>query len=225
MRSWVAGERFPSARPLNTKDTAVCDTPASRATSRDVGRPVPVLPLSSAPPTPSAALAQPIPVDHRPPYPRGAPRHTGDPHAVTGLRAEQALGVRSGPSAALPNLCARQSHDAGSESDSTRADAKDCGNRASWHSMGIAPPNHQEALLPGLRPHAITRSGTLFDRTGPVIDERMTSQSWDSSSTRSSRPSEPCESAAMCQALRSNASPCRSRAFSRPSSQARSPSL
>ncbi len=50
-------------------------------------------------------------------------------------------------------------------------------------------------------------------------------QSRDSSSTRSSSPSEPCDSAAMCQAFRSNASPCRSRAFSRPSSHARSPSL
>ncbi|CAM5435068.1 hypothetical protein SGLAM104S_03883 [Streptomyces glaucescens] len=50
-------------------------------------------------------------------------------------------------------------------------------------------------------------------------------QSRDSSSTRSSRPSDPWERAAMCQALRSKASPCRSRAFSRPSSQARSPSL
>lgn len=50
----------------------------------------------------------------------------------------------------------------------------------------------------------------------------------DSSSTRSSSPSEPCESAAMCQALRSNSSPrasCAARAAARPRSQARSPSL
>ena len=46
-----------------------------------------------------------------------------------------------------------------------------------------------------------------------------------SSAARSSRPSEPCDSAAMCQALRSKASPRACRAASRPSSQARSPSL
>ncbi|MGW1729422.1 hypothetical protein ACWCQK_42520, partial [Streptomyces sp. NPDC002306] len=59
--------------------------------------------------------------------------------------------------------------------DSTHADAKDCGNRASWYSVGIAPPNYQEALLPCVGPHAITRSGILFDQASPVIDKRMTS--------------------------------------------------
>ena len=42
---------------------------------------------------------------------------------------------------------------------------------------------------------------------------------------RSSRPSEPWASAAMCQALRSNAAPACVRAASRPASQTRSPSL
>ena len=46
-----------------------------------------------------------------------------------------------------------------------------------------------------------------------------------SSAARSSRPSEPCDSAAMCQALRSKSAPRACRAASRPSSQARSPSL
>lgn len=40
--------------------------------------------------------------------------------------------MRSGPSAALPNLCTRQSHGRDAELDSTHADANDCGNRASW---------------------------------------------------------------------------------------------
>lgn len=42
--------------------------------------------------------------------------------------------------------------------------------------VGIEPPNYQEALLPCADPHAITRSGTLFDQTIPVIDKRMTSE-------------------------------------------------
>ncbi|MET7784988.1 IS110 family transposase, partial [Streptomyces sp. NPDC005388] len=66
--------------------------------------------------------------------------------------------------------------DGGSELDSTHASAKDCGNRASWYSVGIAPPNYQEALLPCTGPRAITRSGTLFDQTSPAIDKRKTSQ-------------------------------------------------
>jgi hypothetical protein len=32
----------------------------------------------------------------------------------------------------MPELRARQSHDRDAELDSTRADAKNCGNRASW---------------------------------------------------------------------------------------------
>ncbi|MEU9214885.1 hypothetical protein AB0D27_45415, partial [Streptomyces sp. NPDC048415] len=32
------------------------------------------------------------------------------------------------------------------------------------------------ALLPCAGPHAITRSGTLFDQTSPVIDKRMASK-------------------------------------------------
>lgn len=47
----------------------------------------------------------------------------------------------------------------------------------------------------------------------------------DSSSARSSSPSEPCDNAAMCQAFRSKAAPWAFRAFSRPRSQTRSPSL
>lgn len=84
--------------------------------------------------------------------------------------------MRSGRSAALPNLCARQSHDRDDELDSTHASAKDCDNRASWYSVGIAPPNYQEALLPCAKPRAITRSGTQFDQAIHVIDKRMASQ-------------------------------------------------
>lgn len=51
------------------------------------------------------------------------------------------------------------------------------------------------------------------------------SHNFDSSSIRSSSPSDPCDSAAMCQAFASNDAPWFRRAFSRPSSQARSPSL
>lgn len=50
------GREVAAARPLKTKDTAVCDTPASRATSREVGRPDRVTGFSSALPMPSAAF-------------------------------------------------------------------------------------------------------------------------------------------------------------------------
>ncbi|BBJ39448.1 hypothetical protein SSPO_021660 [Streptomyces antimycoticus] len=38
MRSCVRADRFPSARPLKTNDTAARETPARSATSRAVGR-------------------------------------------------------------------------------------------------------------------------------------------------------------------------------------------
>jgi hypothetical protein len=83
--------------------------------------------------------------------------------------------VRSGRSAALPNLCARQSHDREGELDSTHASAKDCGNRASWCLVWFAPPSYQEALLSCADSRAITRSETLFEQASPVIDKRMAS--------------------------------------------------
>ena len=46
-----------------------------------------------------------------------------------------------------------------------------------------------------------------------------------SSASRSSRPSDPCDSAAMCHALRSKSAPRFSWAAARPASHARSPSL
>ncbi|GAA1422696.1 hypothetical protein GCM10009601_24570 [Streptomyces thermospinosisporus] len=60
----------------------------------------------------------------------------------------------SGPSAALPNLCARQSHDRDCALDSTHASAKDCGN-------------YQKALLSCAGSRAISRTGTLFDQASP----------------------------------------------------------
>ncbi len=91
--------------------------------------------------------------------------------------------------------------------------------RALGHARRPGPP-------PRVAGH---RRGGLDHRSGHRLGGRLQAlkppYSAASSSTRSSRPSDPWDSAAMCQAFRSKASPCRSRAFSRPSSQARSPSL
>lgn len=61
--------------------------------------------------------------------------------------------------------------------DSADAGAQDCDNRASWNrSMASTIPSYQEAL-PSCTDHtAITRSGTLFDQTNPLIGKRVPSQ-------------------------------------------------
>ena len=76
----------------------------------------------------------------------------------------------------------------------------------------------------GHGPVGFTRRTHTGLRKGP-LPPRGGRQSRASSAVRSSRPSEPCDSAAMCQALRSKAAPRACCAASRPSRQARSPSL
>ncbi|MGX1268560.1 hypothetical protein RKD18_001754 [Streptomyces phaeoluteigriseus] len=101
--------------------------------------------------------------------------------------------------------------------------------RAVPRAAGVLPslgpgsaPGHRCAQPTPARTAPRATGAPPSPRTGSAPPAR---QSWASSSTRSSRPSAPCERAAMCHALRSKASPWRSRARSRPSSQARSPSL
>jgi hypothetical protein len=55
---------------------------------------------------------------------------------------------------------------------STGVSTYNCGNRASWISVGFATPSYQEALPSCLRPAAITRSRLPFD-THPSRSERQ----------------------------------------------------
>jgi hypothetical protein len=63
--------------------------------------------------------------------------------------------------------------------------------------------------------------GSAWPSSGPSLP----GQSRASSAARSSRPREPCDRAVMCHAFRSKSAPRARRAASRPSNQARSPSL
>ncbi|MFF5365344.1 hypothetical protein ACFY4I_39150 [Streptomyces scabiei] len=59
--------------------------------------------------------------------------------------------------------------------DATHANAKGCGNKASWRLVWFAPPSYQKALLSYADPPAITRSATQFEQTNSAIDKRMAS--------------------------------------------------
>ena len=106
--------------------------------------------------------------------------------------------------------------------------ASSCGARAPLTRRTGSPGGHRRSSTP-IDSHRFP-SIPIDSRRLPSTRRAMSgvgrlTHSCASSSTRSSRPSEPCERAAMCQDLRSKAAPRRSRAFSRPSSHARSPSL
>jgi Cysteine-rich CPCC len=106
---------------------------------------------------------------------------------------------------------------------------------------GRPPPTTSTGCSPGPRLRSVARSGPPPVIAPPVIAPPIPPRSprrrfWNgaepelgyslaSSAARSSRPSEPCDRADMCQALRSNAAPRACSAADRPSSQARSPSL
>ncbi len=64
-------------------------------------------------------------------------------------------------------------------------------------------PELQEALLSCAGSRAITRSGTLFDQTSPVIDMRMASQMCCSASTRAKAVRRPCSRRSSCAAAAS----------------------
>lgn len=67
--------------------------------------------------------------------------------------------MRSGPSAAFPNLCARHSHDNTRKLDVIGMVTQDCGNRTSRRSDRFATPSYREALSSCAGIVTITRSG------------------------------------------------------------------
>jgi hypothetical protein len=60
--------------------------------------------------------------------------------------------------------------------DSAVSTAYNCDNRASCTSVGFATPSYQQALSSCRDPATITRSGTLFDHTTPLIDTTTASE-------------------------------------------------
>ena len=98
-----------------------------------------------------------------------------------------------------------------SPSISARATCASCPSRSQGPGP-VCPRSGRPCAWPGAPP-------------SPCSRWRRRAYSRASSAARSSRPSDPCDSAAMCHAFRSKASPRARCAAARPSSHARSPSL